>query len=201
MGPLPALPYPGWSEDAVTVPASHFEEGRLPGVCVVTGAPAISNLRRRFNTTPGWVGCLFFVNWLALLIAVLATRRSASGYLPVCNAVAIRVRRRHAVALRLVAVGVLAWIAVIPVSAIPDLASFATPLGSALALAGLAALIGAAVASMMEAAVLGIQGRVVVDGFGVRWVQLRGVHPAFSRALATGRPQPLSPERPVSPGR
>jgi hypothetical protein len=184
MGPLPALPYPGWSEDTITVPASYFEEGRLPGVCVVTGAPATSNLRRRFNSTPGWVGCLIFVNWLALLVAVLATRRSATGYLPVCNAVAVRVRRRHAVALRLVVVGVLAWIAVIPVSAIPDLASFATPLGSALALAGLAALIGAAAASMMEAAVLGIQGRVVVDGFGVRWVQLRGVHPAFSRALA-----------------
>jgi hypothetical protein len=24
----------------------------------------------------------------------------------------------------------------------------------------------------------------VQDGFGERWVQLRGVHPAFSRALA-----------------
>jgi hypothetical protein len=48
----------------------------------------------------------------------------------------------------------------------------------------LVALVGSAVASSLEAATLGIQGRVVEDGFGVRWVQLRGVHPAFSRALA-----------------
>jgi hypothetical protein len=96
MGPYPALPYPGWGEHTVTVPADYFEEGQLPGICVVTGAPATSNLRRRLSTTPGWVGCLFFISWLALLVAAVATRRSSSGYLPVCNAVAIRVRHRHA---------------------------------------------------------------------------------------------------------
>jgi hypothetical protein len=184
MGPHPALPYPGWGEHTVTVPADYFEEGLLPGICVVTGAPATSNLRRRFSTTPGWVGCLFFISWLALLVAVVATRRSASGYLPVCNAVAIRVRHRHAVAIRLTVVAVLAWIAVIPVAAIPALAPVASPVVLALAGAGLAALLGSPVASILEAAALGIQGRVVVDGFGVCWVQLRGVHPAFSRALA-----------------
>lgn len=185
MGPVPALPYPGWSEDTVTVPANYFEEGRLPGVCVVTGAPATSNLRRRFSTMPGWVGYLVFISWFALLIAVVATRHSASGYLPVCNAVAVRVRHRHAVAVRLLFVGVLAWIAVIPVSTTPAFELVASPLGIALVCAGLAALLGSAVARMREAAVLGIQGRVVVDGFGACWVQLRGVHPAFSRALAT----------------
>jgi len=54
----------------------------------------------------------------------------------------------------------------------------------ALAGVGLLALVGAAVASSREAATLGVRGRVVQDGFGQRWVQLRGVHPAFSRALA-----------------
>jgi len=185
MGEVPTLPYPGWGEDTVIVPATYFEEGRLPGICVVTGAPATSNLRRRFSTTPGWVGCLFFVSWFALLIAVVATRHRASGDLPVCNAVAVRVRRRHAVAVRLIVLAVVVLIAIIPVAAIPVLAPVASPLGSALAGVGLVALLSAAVASSMEGAALGIQGRVVEDGFGLRWVQLRGVHPAFSRALAT----------------
>ena len=178
------LPYPGWSEDTVTVPVNYFEEGRLPAVCVVTGAPATSNLRRRYSTTPGWVGCLFFVSWLALVIAWVATRRSATGYLPASNAVAMRVQRRHAATVRLAALGVVAWIAIIPALAIPVLSPVANPLGVALGLAGLVALICSGVASIMEGAALGVQGRIVEDGFGARWVQLRGVHPAFSRALA-----------------
>jgi hypothetical protein len=184
MGSAPTLPYPGWGEHTVTVPANYFEEGRLPAVCVVTGAPATSNLRRRFSTTPRWVGCLLFVSWFALLIALVATRQSASGYLPVCNAVAVRVQRRHAVVIRLFVLAVAAWIVIIPVALIPALAPAANPLGLALAGAGLVALVGSAVASSLETATLDIQGRVVEAGFGARWVQLRGVHPAFSRALA-----------------
>src|ERR1017187_2086715 len=184
MGSAPTLPYPGWGEDTVTVPANYFKEGRLPAVCGVTGAPATSNLRRRFGTTPGLVGCLFFVSWFALLIALVATRRSASGYLPVCNAVAVHVQRGHAAAVRLVVLAVATWIVIIPVAPIPALAPAANPLGLALAGAGLVALVGSAVASSLESATLGIQGRVVENGFGARWVQLRGVHPAFSRALA-----------------
>ena len=49
---------------------------------------------------------------------------------------------------------------------------------------GVLAMVGVGAASSREAATLGIHGRVVEDGFGERWVQLRGVHPAFSRALA-----------------
>src|SRR5450631_3336084 len=137
MGSAPTLPYPGWGEHTVTVPANYFEEGRLPAVCVMTGAPATSNLRRRFSTTPGWVGCLFFVSWFALLIALVATRRSASGYLPVCNAVAVRVQRRHAVAIRLLVLAVATWIVIIPVALIPALAPTSNPLGLALAGRGL----------------------------------------------------------------
>ncbi|MFZ0919516.1 MAG: hypothetical protein WB807_12925 [Candidatus Dormiibacterota bacterium] len=180
----PTLPYPGWSEDTVTVPVAYFEEGRLPAVCVMTGAPATSNLRRRYSTTPGWVGCLFFVSWLALLFAWVATRRSATGYLPASNAVAVRVQRRHDATVRLAALGGVAWIAIIPVSAITVLSPVAHPLGLALGVAGSVAFICSGVASIMEGAALGVQGRIVEDGFGARWVQLRGVHPAFSRALA-----------------
>lgn len=183
MRSAPPLPYRGWGEDTVIVLAEYFEEGRLPAVCVVTGAPATSNLRRRFSTAPGWVGCLFFVSWFALLIALAATHRSASGYLPACNAVARRVRRRHAIAVRLVLLAAAAWIVLIPVAVISALAPVANPLGLAFAGLGLGAIVSSAVDATLEAAALGIQGRVVEDGFGTRWVQLRGVHPAFSRAL------------------
>jgi hypothetical protein len=49
---------------------------------------------------------------------------------------------------------------------------------------GVVAMARVGAASAREAATLGIRCGVVEDGFGERWVQLRGVHPAFSRALA-----------------
>jgi hypothetical protein len=180
----PTLPYPGWGENTVTVPARYFEEGRLPGVCVVTGAPATSNVRRHFSTTPGWVGCLFFVNFFAWLIAIAATRHSAMGDLPVCTAVAEQMRREHVDAVWLTSVGLVALIAIIPAAMALSSSGVAPFVCLPLAAGGVVALIGSAIAGHREAATLGIQGRVVQDGFGERWVQLRGVHPAFSRALA-----------------
>jgi hypothetical protein len=49
---------------------------------------------------------------------------------------------------------------------------------------GVVAMARVGAASTREAATLGIRGRVVEDGFGERWVQLRDVHAVFSRALA-----------------
>ncbi|MGA3183451.1 MAG: hypothetical protein ABSE52_02475 [Candidatus Dormibacteria bacterium] len=184
MGPAPPLPHPDWGENSVTIPAAYFEEGRLPAVCVVTGAPATSNVRRRFSTTPSWVGWLFLLSWLGWLIAVLATRRSAAGDLPVCAAVAGRVRRLHAEALQFAALGVVAWIAVIPAGIGLAGRPLVIPASLVLFGIGLLSMVGVGAATSREAATLGIRGRVVEDGFGERWVQLRGVHPAFSRALA-----------------
>lgn len=178
------MPYPGWGENTVTVPARYFEEGYLPGVCVVTGAPATSNVRRHFSTTPGWVGCLFFVNIFAWLIAIVATRRSALGDLPVCRAVAERIRREHVFVVRLTIVGLVALVAIIPAAMALSTSGVAPPVCWTLVAMGVVALIGAVIAGHREATTLGIQGRVVQDGFGERWVQLHGVHPAFSRALA-----------------
>jgi hypothetical protein len=41
--------------------------------------------------------------------------------------------------------------------------------------------------SVMESSALGIRGKVTKDGFGTRWVQLQGVHPAFVQAVANSR--------------
>jgi hypothetical protein len=181
----PILPYPGWGEDTVRFPARYFEEGRLPGVCVVTGAPATCNLRRHFSSTPGWVGCLFFVSLLAFLIALVATHRSATGQLPVCSAVDERIRRLHRYVVRLTTMAVVAWIAIIPAAITLSEARLAVAVCMTLLTIGLLAIIGAGMADLRESATLGIQGRVVRDGFGDRWIQLRGVHPAFARAVAT----------------
>ena len=80
--------------------------------------------------------------------------------------------------------GIAAWVAIIPAGI--GLAGRPLVLLGCLVLFGIGvlAMVGVGAASSREAAALGIQGRVVEDGFGERWVQLRGVHPAFSRALA-----------------
>jgi hypothetical protein len=178
------LPHPDLGENSVTIPVAYFEEGRLPAICVVTGAPAAANVRRRFSTTPSWVGWLVLLSWLGWLIAIAATRRSSTGDLPVCTAVSDRVRRLHAEALQLAGVGIAAWVAIIPAGI--GLAGRPLVLLGCLVLFGIGvvAMVGVGAASSREAATLGIRGRVVEDGFGQRWVQLRGVHPAFSRALA-----------------
>jgi hypothetical protein len=43
------------------------------------------------------------------------------------------------------------------------------------------------ITSVLESRTLGIRGFVTKDGFGTRWVQLRGVHPAFVQAVANTR--------------
>jgi hypothetical protein len=113
--------YPALGPNTVVISAADFEGGRLPAICAVTGAPATANLERRYSTTPGWVGCLFFI--------------------------------------------------------------FAT-MGLTL---GVLALVGSIAMSVMESSALGIRGKVTKDGFGTRWVQLQGVHPAFVRAVANSR--------------
>jgi hypothetical protein len=43
------------------------------------------------------------------------------------------------------------------------------------------------ITSVMESRTLGIRGFVTKDAFGTRWVQLRGVHPAFVQAVFNSR--------------
>ena len=98
--------------------------------------------------------------------------------------VAERMRREHVDVVRLTIVGLVALIAIIPAAMALSSSGVAPLVCLALAAMGVVALIGSAIAGHSEATTLGVQGRVVQDGFGERWVQLRGVHPAFSRALA-----------------
>lgn len=178
--------YPALGPNTVVISAADFEDGRLPAICAVTGAPATANLERRYSTTPGWVGCLFFINFLALVVAYVFTHQRVTGRLPVISAIAVRVDRLHRNGSLLLAAGIIAcFVAAILGSAIGGSA------GEILAATGLTlgvlALAGSIAMSVMESSTLGIRGKVTKDGFGTRWVQLHGVHPAFVRAVADSR--------------
>lgn len=172
-----------WGPNTVVVPAADFESGRLPGICAVTGAPATANLKRRYASTPQWVGCLFLISWLALIVAYLFTHQASTGLLPVVSPIAERVERlQQRGALAFIAGIVGCVLAVVAGAVIPGVAGEIAV--TILLVAGMAAFIAAVVASVMETRTLGIRGRVTKDGFGTRWVQLRGVHPAFVQAVA-----------------
>src|ERR1700730_12148752 len=63
--------YPALGPNTVVITAADFEDGRLPSICAVTGPPPTANLTVGYSTTPGWFGCLFFINFFALVVAYL----------------------------------------------------------------------------------------------------------------------------------
>jgi hypothetical protein len=171
--------------NTVVITAADFEDGRLPAICAVTGAPATANLTLRYSTTPGWVGCLFFINFLALVVAYLFTHQRVTGHLPVVSSIAVRVERLHRNGLLLFPAGMACLLVAILGAAIQGPAG--EIIGATGFVLGALAIVGAVVSSVMEGSTLGIRGRVTKDGFGTRWVQLQGVHPAFVEAVANSR--------------
>ena len=178
--------YPALAPNTVVIAAADFELGRLPAICAVTGAPATANLERRYSTTPGWVGCLFFISWLALLVAYVFTHQHVKGRLPVISSIAVRVERLHRDGSLMFTAGIITcFVTAIVGSAVGGPAGEIV-VATGLTLGGLA-LVGAIAMSVMESSALGIRGKVTKDGFGTRWVQLQGVHPAFVQAVANSR--------------
>jgi hypothetical protein len=177
---------PGWGPNTVVVPAADFEAGRLPGICAVTGAPATANLKRHYAGTPQWVGCLFLISWLALIVAILFTHQEVTGRLPVISSIAARVERLHRTGSLAFFAGIAAWIVAV-VAGLVLSGTAGTVVVTMLLTLGVVAFIAAVTTSVMESRMLGIKGRVTKDGFGTRWVQLRGVHPAFVQAIASTR--------------
>ena len=180
--PQGAVP-PGWGPNAVVITAADFENGRLPAICAVTGAAASANLVRRYSTTPGWVGRMFFISWAALAVAYLFTHQRVTGRLPVIASIAAHVDRLHRTGSRLFAAGLVAWL----LAAVLGLAAGGTVAATTGLTLGALAFAVSIATRVMESFALGIRGRVTKDGFGTRRVQLRGVHPAFVQAVANTR--------------
>ncbi len=175
-----------WAPNTVVIPAVDFESGRLPGICAVTGAPATANLERRYTSTPGWVGCLFFISWFALAIAYLFTHQQVTGRLPVTSAIAAKVERLHQRGSLLFGAGLLLWLVTVLIGLLLGGTSGSIIFATGFSL-GAVCLVASFVMGGMESAALGVKGRVSNDGFGTRWVQLRGVHPAFVQAVVNSR--------------
>jgi len=178
---------PGWGPNTVVIPAADFENGRLPAICAVTGAPASANLQRRYAGTPQWVGCLFLVSWMALLIAYLFTHQEVRGRLPVTSAIAVRVESLHQAGALGFFAGIVTSILAVTASAVLGGIVGTVAVAALLALTAIAFLTWI-ITGALESRTLGIRGFVTKDGFGTRWVQLRGVHPAFVQAVANSRP-------------
>src|ERR1700689_2891758 len=176
----------GWGPKTVVVPAADFEDGRLPAVCAVTGAPASANLVRRYAGTPQWVGCLFLISWAALIVAYLFTHQEARGRLPVTSAIAVRVESLHQTGSLAFFAGIVAGIIAAVAGSILRGTAGTVAVAIFLALTAIAFLT-AIIMSTLESRTLGIRGFVTKDGFGTRWVMLRGVHPAFVQAVANMR--------------
>ena len=177
---------PGWGPNTVVIPAADFEDGRLPAICAVTGKPATANLKRRYAGTPQWVGCLFLISWMALLVAFLFTHQEVRGRLPVTSAIAVRVESLHRTGSLGFLAGIVAAILAVIAGAVLGGIAGTVAVTALLALTAIAFLTSI-ITSFMESRTLGIRGFVTKDGFGTRWVQLRGVHPAFVQAVANSR--------------
>lgn len=179
--------YLGWGPNTVVISAADFENGRLPGICAVTGAPATANLERRYGGTPRWIGWLFLINWMALAIAYLFTHQRAIGRLPVTSSIAVVVERRQRIGSLLFGAAIIAWLVTAIVAIVVGGTAGAIVVTTGL-MFGAVAFAASIVMTVMESAALGIRGKVSKDGFGTRWVQLRGVHPAFVQAVVSSRP-------------
>jgi hypothetical protein len=177
---------PGWGPNAVVIPAADFEDGRLPAICAVTGKPATANLKRHYAGTPRWVGCLFLISWMALLIAYLFTHQEVRGRLPVTSAIAVRVESLHQAGSLGFFAGIVTGILAVIAGAVIGGTAGTVAVTTLLALTAIAFLTSI-ITSAMESRTLGIRGFVTKDGFGTRWVLLRGVHPAFVQAVANSR--------------
>jgi hypothetical protein len=168
----------------VAVWEGDLRSGQLPGVCCRTGAPADAQMRVAFSSAPGWIYLLILAGGLIFLIVYYAVAKRARGRLPVT----LRERRRVGL-LRLspLLVILIALAMMIGSTAIPD-----TGTGGVVALFGLLLIVVAIVLALVIRRMI-VRGKVFEDpSTKARWVELKGVHPAFAEAVndfyRAGRP-------------
>jgi hypothetical protein len=161
----------------VTIWAGQMRQGGLPAICVKTGQPADTWVRRRFSTAPGWTNVLLVLCVLVLGILLYVVVRAivsvkATGELPFARAVATRLRIFSSgglIAVLLSVVGIVGGLAAN--------SGVVTLLGVLLFVAGLVLLIAAG--TMTPRA----EVRVAPGSPNDRIVVLKRVHPAFAQAV------------------
>jgi hypothetical protein len=154
----------------VAVREVDFSEGRLPSVCVKTGARGDHVLRVSFRTYPRWTLLLLFCGVVPFFIAYLFTRKIATGVVPMSAAALVRLRRAQATAAALIVAGLALLVA----------GSRVWPLSISGLIAGSAGL----AVLLFWTPQLTVAGAIVVDEVHPgRSVILSRVHPAFRRAV------------------
>ncbi|MFN2607755.1 MAG: hypothetical protein ABR511_07640 [Acidimicrobiales bacterium] len=162
---------------AVRVRTEDFEDGLLPRVCVVSGAPADRLWRVDADHSPRWPWLLIFLGppGLVAAIAIVAlARREASGYLPFTDSV--RARRRRALDR--------AWRWLLGSAGVAVGGTFAAFSAAPLHAVGLVAVAAGAIGVVGSLLVLSDPpGSVLVRPLaGGRWVEVDRPSPAFAAA-------------------
>lgn len=177
----------------VTIWASQMRPGGLPAICVKTGQPADTWVKRRFATAPQWTYILLalgvvLVGILPYIVVRAIVSVRANGELPFVQAAAARLRIFSLV-------GLLAF-----------LGSLVVFFGGVIANSGVVALLGAVLflAGLALLVVAGTMGpraevRKVPEAPDDRVVVLRRVHPNFAQAVLAQQQATQQPATAAAP--
>jgi O-antigen ligase len=154
----------------VAIREADFTDGRLPSVCVKTGARADRVLVMYLRSLPRWTYLLLLCGVVPFVIVWAFTRSTSRGVVPIADEPLQRIRRARATA---VALFVLAMVLLVGGARV-----------AALGFASLLALLAVLVVLLVWIPLLGIRGAIVVDErHPGRVIVLSRVHPAFRRAV------------------
>jgi hypothetical protein len=140
-----------------------LEAGNLPSVCAKTGEPADGYVSIEFTSTPGWTWILLLFGIVPFLIAQYFSRLRVVGILPMSDVALRRARSYRWIYRGLFAVGVALFGIGLAMQA------------SAVALSGLAALVGALLFAAVGRPFVWPSGRLSGE-----WVWLSFVHARFA---------------------
>lgn len=178
MQPFPAGPV------SVQVPVSEYALGYVPNICPLTGQPTAERMRWRFATTPPWalVGILFGV--VGIVVTLLISQKSASGWLPLSTPAKQRIRARRMWGAGVLTAGLVLIALGITLASVSEPASSANSVSALMFLVGALALIAGLLMLLAARTALRLRHRVWDDPYGNRWLELGSVHPLFAHGLA-----------------
>jgi len=183
-----ASPAPN-APDRVLVWSSQLAANDFPPVCAVTGAPAETWRKFRFQTAPGWAYALLLllctgVGLLIVFIAMYLVSRRASGHLPLTRTSSRTIGLGTWIPVGLFLLTVLLWIvAGIVGSSSNDETSSAV--AGVLVIASFVVVLAGLVGWLIVKPLIGPRGKVMERQPGAydNLVEIRNVHPAFVSAV------------------
>jgi hypothetical protein len=164
-----------WALASVLVWQTQLMANDFPPVCAVTGSPAQTWQKFTFTKTPPWA---FWVGGV-ILSAALAER--VTGYLPLTQASAQKIRTLRWTFLGLLLIGFVLFGISFVVAA-----NSTGPLWAVLFFLGLGALFAGLIGTLVGRGAMGPRGKLLDQQPGyyqLRLIELSNVHPAFVAAV------------------